>query len=121
MKALLTLIAVLGTAAFAAPALADDPASGYVRPDDRAGIRGPGGSTASPAASFGVRPDDRAGIRGIGVVNAPVGTPVVVRVSRPGFDWGDAGIGAASGGGLVLLLLGASRLVRRAHTEPRPA
>lgn len=121
MKSLLALTAVvLGAAAFAVPALADTPASGHVRPDDRAGVRGPG-STAGPVPNIAVRPDDRAGIRGPGAVSAPIGTPVVVDLSGPDFDWGDAGIGATAGVGLVLLLVGASRLIRHARTEPRPA
>lgn len=121
MKSLLALTAaVLGAAAFAVPALADNPASGHVRPDDRAGVRGPG-STAGPVADIAVRPDDRAGVRGPGAVTAPIGTTVVADVSGPDFNWGDAGIGAAAGVGLVLLLLGASLLIRHARTEPRPA
>jgi hypothetical protein len=43
----------------------------------------------------------------------------IVRVAAPaGFDWGDAGIGAASGVGLVMLALGGSRGLagRRART-----
>jgi len=143
MKALLALTAaVVGAAAFAIPALAD----GHIRPDDRAGIRGPsssaadpvanitgrpddravirgpGGTTSDAAANLGHRrPDDRAGLRGTGVVSVPIATPIVVDATRPGFDWGDAGVGAAAGAGLVLLLFGASLLVRHARTEPRPA
>ena len=93
-----------------------------VRPDDRAGVRASGGPTADAAPNLGrVRPDDRAGLRGTGVVSAPIATPVVVHVTHSEFDWGDAGVGAAAGAGLVLLLFGASLLVRHARTEPRPA
>jgi hypothetical protein len=141
MKALLTLsAAVLAAAATTVPAV------GQVRPDDRAGIRGPGGSTPDPVLTIAVRPDDRAGIRrpgrsiaeparsvqhvrpddrsgvrGVGLVTAPIESPAVIRVDRPGFDWNDAGIGAAAGAGLMLLLLGASRLIRLARSDPRPA
>jgi hypothetical protein len=146
MKALLALTAaVLGAAALAIPALANHGALGNarsddragirasgsaadpganitVRPNDRAGIRGPGGSTADGGASLAqLRPDDRAGVRGTDVVSAAIATPVVVPVTRAGFDWSDAGIGAGAGAGLVLVLLGASLLVRHARTEPRPA
>lgn len=38
------------------------------------------------------RPDDRGGLR----TSAP-SAPVQVQVTRTGFDWGDAGIGAATG------------------------
>ena len=142
MKALLVLTAiVLGAAIFAVPSLADVPAGHVrpddrfrgligsaadpaptiaVRPDDRAGVRITGSSPADAASNLGrVRPDDRPGFRGTGSVSAPIATPLVVHVTRPVFDWGDAGVGAAAGAGLVLLLLGASLLVRHARTEPR--
>ena len=145
-KALLAVTAtVLGAAALAVSALADVPASGHLRPDDRAGIRGPAGPDAVPVANVSVRPDDRAGVRGsggptagavpnvghirpddradprgTGLASAPIATPVVVHITRPDFDWGDAGLGAAAGAGVVLLLFGASLLVRHARTEPRP-
>lgn len=46
---------------------------------------------------------------------------VEITVHRPGgFDWSDAGIGAAGGAGLILLLGGTWLLVRHAPTEPRP-
>jgi hypothetical protein len=145
MKAPLALAtAVLGAASFAVPALANVPApirpddragirgasssaadpvpSISVRPDDRAGIRGPGSANADAVSNNGhLRPDDRAGFRGTGPVSAPTATPAVVHVTPSGFDWGDAGIGAAAGAGLILLVLGASLLVRHARTEPRPA
>jgi hypothetical protein len=144
MKALLAFtVTILGAAVCAVSALAGVPASGHARPDDRAGIRGPSGPAADPVANISVRPDDRAGIRasgvptadaaanrirpddrggfrGTGVVSAPIAAPVVVHVTHSGFDWGDAGVGAAAAAGLVLLLFGASLLVRHARTEPRP-
>jgi hypothetical protein len=43
----------------------------------------------------------------------------IVRVSDHGFDWGDAGIGAAAGIGLAMLTVGAGLILtdtRRAHT-----
>lgn len=46
---------------------------------------------------------------------------IAITVVRPGgFDWADAGIGAGAALGLVMLLGGASVLVRHARTEPRP-
>jgi hypothetical protein len=120
MKALFALTAALfGAAAFSVPALADGQAFGNVRPDDRAGIRGSSNPAADPVAS--VRPDDRAGLRGSGAVASSSEAPLVLRVQAPGFDWGDAGIGAAAGVGFVLLLVGGSRVVRVARTQPRPA
>jgi hypothetical protein len=146
MKAVRAVTAtVLGAAALAVSAHGAVPASGHVRPDDRAGTRGPTSPAAAPVANVGVRPDDRAGVRGpggliagtapsvghvrpddraghrgISVASAPIAAPVVVHVRRLGFDWGDACVGAAAGAGVVLLLLGASLLVRHARTAPRP-
>lgn len=77
-----------------------------IRPDDRAGIRGsePNVSQASIA-----RPDDRAGFRGPGIV----GTPELVSVKGGGFDWKDAGIGAGTTFGIVLVLMSGLAFTRR--------
>jgi hypothetical protein len=87
-----------------------------VRPDDRAD------RTIAPAAQPAAgRPDDRA-FRGVGLVPAasPVrpdaradqSLPTIAVEALPrtadGFDWSDAGIGAAGAFGLVLLVAGAS-------------
>lgn len=45
------------------------------------------------------------------------GQPVVVRVSRGGFRWGDAAIGAAGAVGLVLLVGGLVLLVAAAKRD----
>ena len=81
-------------------------ASAGVRPDDRA-THGPGAVGAVDI----VRPDDRAW-RGVG------SAPVIVETESPasrvdGFDWADAGIGAAGALGIALLLMGSSALVLR--------
>ena len=81
-------------------------ASAGVRPDDRA-THGPGAFGAVDV----VRPDDRAW-RGIGPV------PVIVETESAtsridGFDWADAGIGAAGAIGIALLLIGLSALLLR--------
>jgi hypothetical protein len=86
----------------------DPPVSGAsagVRPDDRA-THGPGALGSADV----VRPDDRAW-RGIGVAPVIVETAPASRVA--GFDWADAGIGAAAALGLALLLFGLSALVLR--------
>jgi len=122
MKALVALeAAVLLAAAFASSAAAD-----HARPDDRAvGARSvpppleAGSSAATLNYASSTRPDDRAGLRGAGA-SAPVSTPLAVHVDRPGFDWGDAGIGAVAGAGLVVLLLGAAALIRHERAELRP-
>jgi len=75
-----------------------------VRPDDRGGVRGPDGPsfmTAPTQTTNAVRPDDRAGIRGIDSTTAAASEISVGPASN--FDWGDAGVGAGSTLGLVLL------------------
>jgi hypothetical protein len=95
-----------------------------LRPDDRADIRGAG----VVISSYVVRPDDRTGIHGVGA--ASFYTPQALQAEgqrweamarayqRPsattgsqsaGFDWADAGIGAA--GGLGFALIGVALLV----------
>jgi hypothetical protein len=64
--------------------------------------------SATPTAAVQPNPDEQA--------PATSPQPVVVRVNTPngGFDWGDAGIGAASGLGLSILgLAGALTLSKR--------
>jgi len=61
---------------------------------ERAAIR----ATADTA----VRPDDRAGIRGPGIV--PTGSVLVATSAENGFQWGDASLGAGFAFGLVLVL-----------------
>jgi hypothetical protein len=122
MKPLLALTAAAVTAAALAvsPALANP---GYQRPDNRAvGPRSDPTTAVVSASGFGhVRPDDRANNHGPGRAPATTATTIVVRDTHPGFGWGDAAIGAAGGAGLVLLVLGAALLVRRARVEPRLA
>ena len=81
------------------------------RPDDRPGIRGPGAQ--SPVLAASVRPDDRAGVRGPGA--APT---VFLTQTDSGFDWADAGIGALGAFGLALVLFGGLQVAsrnRRSH------
>ena len=127
-KIAVAALATVSAVILAAPAQAGSP----VRPDDQA-IHGPGSvATGLPAAP--VRPDDRADRRLPGAADEPglgtepTKTPIVgddkgnVRVGveyaptggADGFNWGDAGIGAAAAFGLVLLAAGAS-LVERRH------
>ena len=82
-----------------------------VRPDDRTGVRGPGAQLLVLAGS--VRPDDRAGVRGPGA--APT---VFLPQTDSGFDWTDAGIGALGAFGLALVLFGGLQVAarnRRSH------
>ena len=90
-----------GPGALAATGAAHSP----TRPDDRAGARGPGAVASSSATKHeATRPDDRAGPRGPGAVSP--GTSTVVVRSPNTFDWGDAAIGVVSGMGFALLLTG---------------
>ena len=84
-------------------------------PDDRALPR----STTLTVApkNVVVSPDDRSFARSV-----PVGRPTLVRVSNGGFDWTDAGVGAASGFGIALVLAGAGlMLMRRGAHRPAAA
>jgi hypothetical protein len=98
-----------------------------VRPDDRAGLRGVGTTpTSTPVAltdvferavlrhnaSTAPRPDDRAGLRGAGTAvadNAPIATTALA-----GFQWADAGFGAAATLALILILAGLA-VARASH------
>jgi hypothetical protein len=42
---------------------------------------------------------------------------IVVQLTRPGLQWRDVGIGAAAGAGLVLVLVGATLVRKRATTQ----
>ena len=69
------------------------------------------------------RPDDRAGVRGPGAFTPPLAsTPSVVAVSREnGFDWGDAVVGAAVGMGAAILFIGCAALLVSQRSRARPA
>jgi hypothetical protein len=96
------------------------------RPDDRSGVRGIESQGVTPdlsevqrhvkADEFGssssTRPDDKAGIRGPGIVQ----TPELVTSNGSGFDWTDAGIGAGTTLGVVLLL-GSGLAVSRRRSQ----
>jgi hypothetical protein len=81
--------------------------SQVIRPDDRA-THGPGAISATDNPA--VRPDDRAW-RGAGP--APASVPDATSTGVDGFDWADAGIGAAGALGLGLLLIGGTAFVVR--------
>ena len=74
-------------------------------PDDRALARGASWTVMSKGAV--VSPDDRSFARGVSLLERPT----LVSASSGGFDWTDAGIGAASGFGIALVFFGAG-LVR---------
>jgi hypothetical protein len=77
-----------------------------VRPDDR-GVRITP-QPSSPQVVVSARPDDRADR-----FTPEAGNPqVIVAAPSTGFDWSDAGIGAGSALGLMLLALGAALATR---------
>jgi hypothetical protein len=73
------------------------------RPDDRAGVRGPGPSTATRVVDaqpgLSARPDNRAGVLGVGTADKAVSVG-----TSTGFDWAAAGIDAGATAGLLMLL-----------------
>jgi hypothetical protein len=94
-----------------------DAAQRATRPDDRAGARGPGAVASAGATQPATRPDDRAGARGPGAVSPGTSTIVVRSVNT--FDWGDAAIGVVSGMGFALLLAGLAVLTVVTRTKTR--
>ena len=101
-----------------------------VRPDDRAGVRGASTTPSTIAlsdvferavlrhnASTARRPDDRAGLRGASsglADSAPLAT-----AATAGFQWADAGLGAAAAFALVLVLAGLA-VARASHHRSHP-
>ena len=79
-------------------------------PDDRALARGTSWAVMSKGAV--VSPDDRSFARGVSLLERPT----LVSASSGGFDWTDAGIGAASGFGIALVFFGAGLVLLRRGT-----
>jgi hypothetical protein len=78
--------------------------------DDRALARGTSWTVTSQGAV--VSPDDRSFARSLALLQRPT----LVRASSGGFDWTDAGIGAASGFGIALVFFGAGLVLLRRGT-----
>jgi hypothetical protein len=95
-----------------------------LRPDDRGGVRVVGsGQAVSGVVSRPLHADDRAGPRGLDATleTAPTltaGKTVIVEVD--GFQWLDAGIGAATVFAGMMLIVGVALLLRRQRSTPRP-
>jgi hypothetical protein len=79
-------------------------------PDDRALARGTSWTVTSKGAV--VSPDDRSFARSFSLLERPT----LVSASSGGFDWTDAGIGAASGFGIALVFFGAGLVLLRRGT-----
>jgi hypothetical protein len=126
-KALLTLAAVLGALAVAAPAsLGAGEPQGYRFVTDTLGSLGHGMTAVVPgkptASIQGYRfVSDTLGSLGHGMTSVVVGGPTAPPVSLPtaaaqpssGFNWADAAIGAGAAVGALLTLLGGSLFVAR--------
>jgi hypothetical protein len=94
--------AVVGASLLAPVALADPPADRWSARD-------------VAAAAAAVRPDDRAGPRGPGAF-----APAVVAEPAAGeFDWADATIGGAAGLGAALLVVGGGVLLLTQRSRPK--
>jgi hypothetical protein len=115
------LVLGLAAAAFVAPAAHADAwfaeqASTSTRPDDRgARVTATSLAQANDVVHY-ARPDDRAGLRGPGAFQAPQ-QPVSAPVTGDGFNWGDAGIGAGSALMTLLIAVAAMVAVRRTRTD----
>ena len=89
-----------------------------ISPDDRAFARGTTFSEPTVTKTVVVSPDDRSFSRS----NPSVARPTIILAASSGFDWTDAGVGAASGFGIALVLLGASLVfIRRDSGRPAAA
>jgi hypothetical protein len=119
---------IASAVAVVASALAFAPAAfaNGVTPDNRADRTGPAGLAVAPAA---VTPDNRAdrtgpagasvtldtagtGLIHASVVNAEIAARAATASSDTGFQWADAGIGAAAGFGAALAAAGIAAGVR---------
>lgn len=120
------IIAATLTAALALSAVLVGSTQAADRPDNRAGVRGIGSQNADVSDVFtravarahaleAVRPDNRAGLRGAGTEladSAPLAT-----AASAGFQWADAGLGAAAA--LALVLVGLA-VARASHQRSHP-
>jgi hypothetical protein len=92
-------------------AVARDVGDRAVIPNDRGGMLGVGGiESQALQQSAPIVGDDRSGLYGPGIVSAEV--PSVTTASDDGFQWGDAGFGAAAALGMVLLGMAAALAIR---------
>ena len=98
MKAALLILVAAAALTLAGPAWAEG-----ISPDDRAHAR-----ATVPALG----PDDRAFSRSAELERVQP-EPTIVRISHRSFDWSDAGLGAATGFGIALVLLGGMLVIRR--------
>ena len=132
MKARLSIATAVAALTLVAPAAAlaggspDDRAlprgttwgQAQISPDDRAVARGTTFSEPVATKTIVVSPDDRAFARS----NPSVARPTLILAAGGGFDWTDAGVGAASGFGIALVLLGAGlAFTRRGSGRPLAA
>jgi hypothetical protein len=77
-------------------------------------------ATAAPASARPIGPDPTGSYANNSVASVPASTPpTIVYLTAPsaGFDWGDAGIGAAGGVALSILGLGSALAVSGRRTR----
>ena len=105
MKALLTLTAVLATIVVAAPAAFASPEPhGYRIITDTLGGNSHSRQAQQQAQGYRFVTDTLGGNGG---------APLTAYVTGSGFSWTDAGVGAATVAGSILVLLGGARVVLR--------
>lgn len=109
------LVEILALAAVVAAMLVPGAAASGQRPDDRAGVRGPGAISAHVVT----RPDDRGGLHGAGQVSASQAAAVTLNPDG-GFEWDAVALGAAGTLVLVLLLAGTTLGARRLRQLSTP-
>ena len=89
-------------------------------PDARDAARSPGIVEATSGPQDLRSPDTRDAARGVDVRDVGPVQPVTADSPDSGFQWGDAGIGAAGMLGLVAIVLGGSLLVGRRRHDRLP-
>ena len=109
------ILEILALAALVAGILVPSAAANAQRPDDRAGVRGPGAVSTHTA----IRPDDRSGLHGVGQVASPQAVTVPLR-STGGFEWNAAALGAGAALMLGLLAAGMALGARRVRQLRMP-
>ena len=134
-----TAVLILSLAAASAPAASSQPIGGYTanptsgqsvtaaRPNpDEQTVTGP---AVNPTPATVYSPQDKSSMPATSPSTTAASTarvsaaPPVVRVQAPanGFDWGDAGIGAAGGLALSLIGVGGALAVSHHRTRRNPA
>jgi hypothetical protein len=97
---------------------ASDGGDRVVIPNDRGGLLGVGSIEAQALAGMPAQPDDRGGLRRSGA--AVTEAQSVKAPAGDGFQWADAAFGAAAALGIVLLGIAGVGALRRAEVSTNP-